>query len=121
MKHTNFRWEIQAMKRHEVAELKLAIKAHGGSYSWWDEENGFQDDEDHPIIAVNVTGMFPNPTDVEIRRVEIVNDTLMLVGEDKETGCSVDFTADDIFVGHIGYIIDLIPVTEAVDDVTIPQ
>lgn len=118
MKHTDFRSLVHDIKRKEQQELCRALEAHGGSYSWWNaEEEGFVEDE-HPIIAVNVNSMFPNPTDIEIRSVSVDNGHLIFVGEDKESGELVDFQAGDVFAGHLGYIIDLIPDSEWVDDVT---
>lgn len=121
MKHTDFRSLVQDIKRKEQQELCRALEAHGGSYSWWNtEEEGFVEDE-HPIIAVNVNGMFPNPTDIEIRSVSVDNGHLIFVGEDKESGELVDFQAWDVFAGHLGFIIDLIPDADEINDVTMPQ
>lgn len=119
MKHTDFRSLVHDIKRKEQQELCRALEAHGGSYSWWNSEEDCFVEDDHPIIAVNVNGMFSNPTDVEIRSVSIDNGHLIFVGEDKESGELVDFQAWDVFTGHLSYIIDLIPETELVDDVTI--
>lgn len=119
MKHTDFYARVQEIKRKEQQELCRALEAHGGSYSWWNtEEECFKEDEEHPIIAVNVNGIFPNPTDIEIRAVSVDNGFLSFVGEDKENGDLVDFQAWDVFAGHLGYVIDLIPNVNGIDDVT---
>lgn len=119
MKHTDFRSLVHDVKRKEQQELCRALEAHGGSYSWWNtEEECFKEDEEHPIIAVNVNGIFPNPTDIEIRAVSVDNGFLSFVGEDKENGDLVDFQAWDVFAGHLGFIIDLLPETDNVQDVT---
>lgn len=122
MKHTDFCSLVHDIKCKEQQELCRALEAHGGSYSWWNtEEECFVEDE-HPIIAVNVDSMFPNPIDVKIRSVSIDNGHLILIGEDKESGELVDFQAWDVFAGHLGYIIGLIPDSEWVNDVTtIPE
>ena len=121
MKHTDFRSLVHDIKRKEQQELCRALEAHGGSYSWWNtEKEGFVEDE-HPIIAVNVNSMFPNPTDVEIRSVSVNNGFLTFVGEDKESGELVDFQAGDVFAGHLGFIIDLIPDADEINDVTMQQ
>lgn len=122
MKHTDFYALVRDIKRKEQQELCRALEAHGGSYSWWNaEKECFKEDEEYPIIAVNVNGIFPNPTDVEIRSVSVDRGFLTFVGEDKENGDLVDFQAWDVFAGHLGYIIDLIPDVDGVDDVTSPQ
>lgn len=117
MKHTDFYSKVEEIKRQEQRELIEALKAHGGSYSWYNEETKEFADE-YPCIAVNVDGTFPNPTDVIIHSVSIYNNSLHFVGTDKDYGNSVDFEADDVFAGHLSYIIDLIPETNTVDDVT---
>lgn len=119
MKHTDWYEQIQTIKRQEQQELIAALRAHGGSYSWYNEETKEFADE-YPCIAVNVDGTFPNPTDVNIRSVSIdQREHLLFVGEDKEDSWYlVDFEADDVFAGHLSYIIDLIPATDSVNDVT---
>ena len=97
-----------------------ALEAHGGSYSWWNSNTGDWA-EDYPIIAVNVGGMCPNPTDVIVRSVSIVGGELCFDAEDKEYGYNVEFEADDVFAGHLGFIVDCIPATESVGDVTTQQ
>lgn len=120
MKHSDFRSLINEIKQKEYNELYKAIEAHGGSYSWWNEiDECFIEEVEHPIIAVNVNSMFPNPIDVEIRRVFIERGCLVIVGEDKEYGDLVHFLPGDVFAGHLSYVIDLIEQTETVDDVTI--
>ncbi len=118
MKHTDFRSLVHDIKRKEQQELCRALEAHGGNYSWWDtKEECFVEDE-HPIIAVNVNSMFPNPTDVEIRSVSVNNGFLTFVGEDKESGELVSFQPGDVFAGHLSHIIDLIPETKETGDVS---
>ena len=118
MKHTDFYCKVKEIKRQEQRELKEALKAHGGSYSWYNED--IQEFErEYPCVAVNLNGINPNPMDVDIRSISIdKHDDLCFKGEDKEWGNEVRFSADDIFAGHIAYIIELIPETDAVNDVT---
>lgn len=120
MKHTDFQSLVKEIKQKEYNELYKAIEAHGGHYSWWDEiSEDFIEGVEHPIVAVNVNSIFPNPTDVEIRSVSIKHNELVIVGEDKEFGDLVDFLPSDVFAGHLSYVIDLIESTELVDDVAI--
>lgn len=119
MKHTDFYSLVKNIKHKEQEELCKALEAHGGSYSWWDDSKScFMENVQYPIIAVNVDCTFPNPTDVEIKSISVKDGWLNFVGEDKNSGELVDFCADDIFAGQIEYIIDLIPDTDAVNDVT---
>ena len=118
MKHTDFYNKVKEIKRQEQRELKEALKAHGGRYSWYNEDYE-EFVEEYPCIAVNANTAFPNPTDIDIRAVSVDKDgKLWFEGEDKEWGNEVNFCADDVFAGHLGYIIDLIPETDAVNDVT---
>lgn len=112
MKHTDFFARTRAIKRQEYQELYLAIKAHGGLYEWNTE------DEDYPIIAVNVDCICPNPTDVCVTKVYInEDDELKLEGEDKEFGEKINFKWDDVFAGHLSSIIDYLPCTTEVSSV----
>ena len=121
MKHTDFYNKVEEIKRQEQRELIEALKAHGGSYSWYNED--IQEFEsEYPCVAVNLNAINPNPTDVDIRSISInKHDDLCFKGEDKEWGNEVRFCADDVFAGHIAYIIDLIPETDAVNDVTLKK
>lgn len=113
MKHTDFFARTRKIKRQEYHELYLAVKAHGGSYEW-----SMEDNEDYPIIAVNVNSIYPNPTDVCVTKVYIdQDDSLRLEGEDKEYGEKIIFEWDDVFAGHLSSIIDHIPCTAEVSSV----
>lgn len=118
MKHTDFYNIIQDIKHKEQQELKKALEAHGGSYSWWDEDKeGFIDGE-YPIIAANICGCLPGPIDLEVMKVYVENNYLTIIGQNKETGETIEIDPYDAFAGHISYVIELIPATESVDDVT---
>lgn len=111
MKHTDFYEKVKVIKQQEYTELQKAVEAHGGFYQW-DEDNA-------PIIAVSVDGCNPNPDDIEVTKVAVVNGYLELWGVDKEYRNPVDFTTNDVFAGHLSYIIDSIPITDKVSDVSI--
>lgn len=113
MKHTDFYKLTQEIKLQEQRELKAAIKSLGGSYEWDIDD----DDVERPIIAVNVDGTFPNPADVEIYKVQVVNDTLEIRGITKEGGDEVYFEPNDVFAGHLSYIIDYLPGDKSVSQV----
>ncbi|NDV63999.1 hypothetical protein [Bacteroides sp. 224] len=110
MKYTDFYAQIEEIKRKECNELYKAVEAHGGSYEWEDGE------EDYPIIAIYST--IPEPIDVNVEKVYIENGALNIVGEDKERGDKIQFQPDEVFVGHLSYIIGYIPETEQIDDVS---
>ena len=114
MKHTNFHSLVEKIKQQEYQELMLAVQAHDGRYKW-------NDDTERPIIAVNVDGNYPYPDDIEITEVSIVDGILVLKGEDKEFGNSVDFKPPDVFAGHLSFIIDYLPHTDVVTDVSVLQ
>lgn len=111
MKHTDFYKLTKEIKLQEQRELKAAIKSIGGCYEW----NIYDDETEHPIIAVNVGGVFSTPTDVEIYKVQIVNDVLEIRGMDKNVyRGEVKFEPNDVFAGHLSYIIDCLPGDEDV-------
>lgn len=118
MKHTDFYNKLEEIKRQEQRELKEALKAHGGSYSWCNEESGVLEDT-FPCIAVNLNAIDPTPTDIAVRSVYLNHvDYLCFEGEDNCCGDIIEFCSDDVFAGHIAYIIEMIPETDAVNDVT---
>lgn len=112
MKHTDFYKLTQEIKLQEQCELKAAIKSIGGRYEW----DIYDDNIQHPIIAVNVDGAYPNPTDVKICSAQIINGVLELKGVDKESGEGIEFEPNDVFAGHLSYIIDCLPGDEDVSD-----
>lgn len=112
MQYSNFHKMIDGIKKQEYAELKAAIEAHGGAYCW--EING---DNECPIIAVNLDGFAPNPEDVCISKVMVVDDRLVIEGVDKELGFFVKFDPNDVFAGHLSCIIDYLPATKNVTSV----
>lgn len=121
MKHTDFNSRLDDIKRQEVRELRKALKAHGGSYSWYDDVTG-EWQENYPIIPINHEGLYPNPMDINIRSVSI-NELghLEFVGEEKEYGNLMDFNERDIFTGYISHITSAIPDTNFVTDVSEQQ
>lgn len=112
MEHTDFHSLIGRIKQLEYKELFNAIQAHGGSYEW-DLESG----DGYPIIAVNVDSICPTPMDIVITKAYIENGHLHLEGEDNESGSPVDFSCEDVFAGHLSYILHYLPETELVHSV----
>ena len=96
MKHSDYQAKVNELKALEYEELKRSIEAHGGSYEW-DSENGGS----YPIIAINSNKSEPEPQDIEITKVAIVDGQLKISGVDNKYGEPVKFDADDIFAGHL--------------------
>lgn len=113
MKHSDYQTKINEIKALECEELKLAIEAHGGCYEWDGENIG-----SGPIIAINPDNSVPEPLDIEITKVAVVDDHLKISGVNKKDGEPVKFDTDDIFAGHLSFIIDYIPATDEVSDVS---
>ena len=122
MKHTNLYDKIKEISRQEIAELIAAVNAHGGKFQWsiGDDENGDEGIE-RPIIAINPDNCCPNPTDVEVISVHVNSGKLELTGVDKNDRNEISFTPEEVFVGHLSFIIDYIPETETVSDVSQKQ
>ena len=112
MKHTDFYSLVEKIKQQEYDELMAAVKAHGGCYKW-------DEDSEKPIIAVNVDSCCPNPTDIEVCSVSIIDGMLKIDGVDKTEGYPVEFQAGDVFAGHLSYIIDYLSEINDVDDVSV--
>ena len=109
----------RALRNHMVAELRLAIEAHGGSYSWYSEENE-EFIQDPPIVMCN-RDMGGGPADVKVCRVWIDGSGYMNIeAEENEFGDEVNITFDDIVAFHIAYIIEQIPITDKVNNVILP-
>lgn len=116
MKCTDMWHVLQDIKRREKDELVEAIKAHGGSYSWYDEDNEcwLNEDEQGPIVASYAPAWSDeHPKDIAIRSVSLDKNGMLLIdGEEVQWGTYHDIEWSDIFVGHISYITEAIPVLE---------
>lgn len=113
MKHTDLYDKIEKIRQQEIAELIEAVKAHGGTYNW-------DDDEEKPIVAINPDIPEPNPKDVLIESVRYDEDRgIILTGSEKVDGYSIDeILPYELFPGELSVIIDYIPRTEIVSDVS---
>lgn len=114
MKHTDFFEQARKIKEQERLELLDAIMAHGGEFNWGD-------DAEKPTIAASLDGIYHSPIDVEVERVVADNKTLKIYGSEKKYGDEVEFGPEEVFTGHLSYIIDYIPETEGIFDVTRKQ
>lgn len=115
MKHTNFNAKANEVKYQEQEELQRAVTAHGGIYEWNTEK-----DNSLPVIAINADTSYPKPQDVKVNKVAITNNHLEISGVAIEDNYPVKFTVDDVFAGHLSFVIDYIPETKEISDVSLP-
>lgn len=115
MKHTDFYDTFKSIRHHIIDEIKAAVKAHGGKYSW-------EDADEYPIVAANPDCAEPEPLDVCVESVCIDDyGDLEIVATSKQTGEDIFYlTINDVFVEHLGYILDYMKETPEVSDVSIP-
>lgn len=115
MKHTNYYDTFKSIKHHIIDEIKAAVKAHGGEYSW--KEMG-----ECPIVAANPDTCCPEPQDVCIWSIKLnSDDEITIEATGKEYGEDIDYLSlYDIFVEHLGFIIDYMDDAPGVSDVSIP-
>lgn len=105
MKGTDFYDVGKHIKQMEIAELKEALKAHGGSYTWRDSDNDSPDyeAEDMPIVMANLE--YGGPTDVCICKAWInEHGDVEIKAVDKEYDTDIDVNVDDIAVCHIHWM-----------------
>lgn len=111
MKGTDFYEVGKHIKQMEIAELKEALKAHGGSYTWYDTEQDENSDDyipvyevdDIPIVMVNHE--HSGPTDVYICKAWINKySDVEIEALEKEYATEIDVNIDDIAIGHTYYL-----------------
>lgn len=93
------------IKEMEIAELKEALKAHGGSYTWRDLDKDLPDDEEEDAPIVMANHEYAGPTDVCICKAWInEHGDVEIKALDKEYDTDIDVSIDDIAVCHIHYL-----------------
>ena len=122
MKCTDF-WEKQKeLKRLALHELGMAVDAHGGRYSWCDENGEIPQEVEVPCVCVFLDS---GPTDVNIKEVIHDEKGLWISGESVDDYCPIDVTIDDPYdicdAYSIQSITEKIPETEDVKAVEYPQ
>ncbi len=122
MKHTNFHSQLKEIRCNIIKELKAALQAHGGSYTWGKEDE-FGDveepnTEECPIVLANPRRC-ENPSDVYIAQISYGNNGFYIAAYTKEWLDEIDVEIDDIEIEHLEFIIDYIPETTEVSDVSI--
>ena len=120
MKHTDLYNEYKKLDAIEAKELVAAVKAHGDEYVFIHfDDGGDYDSEERdnaPIIAAS-TKYMNGYQDFYVSRVEVENEHYRLFGWPTE-GLSDEVELDSVAHGHLGYVIDCIPETEEVSDVS---
>lgn len=125
MKHTDFAKQYKFIDGWTEAELKAAIKAHGNEYVFIhtdedDDENISEEKTKAPIIAASTKWM-ESYEDFYVSRVSFDKyDNLIIFGFPKEGWADDEQELTSIAHGQLEYVIDLIPETDEVQDVTIP-
>ena len=101
-------WKIEnTLKAAAYEYLKNAIKAHGGSFSWVDENGDFREDITAPVVAAFLDC---GPTDMKIRSLAIEDDEITCMAEDNEYGQESELAISDIVsAGQIQFLIEAIP------------
>lgn len=115
MKHTDFYDTFMRIKQHIIDEIVAAVNAHGGEYSWGDTD-------ECPIVSACPDTCEPEPLDVCIWNIKLDADgTFSLKATGKEYGEDIDYLSIyDIFVEHLGFILDYMDDAPIVSDVSIP-
>ena len=114
MKHTDFYSQLEDIKKQEIQELTAAVKAHGGKVTF---QYDMEPDDNAPILIFNPEGT----VEVVVKTVTVEDDRLRVFGNDKND-CYTDeeeFFIEYALPGQLSFIIDAIPETDNVNDVTI--
>lgn len=117
MKHTNTYEKLRVIDEQDRRELLAAVKAHGGIYRWYDEDGEEIEGRNAPII-VGAWKHMESPEDYIITHVEAEGNYVRVYGYPKEGWSTTPDYMYWIDHGQIGYIIDEIPETEEVSDVS---
>ncbi len=122
MKHTDFYAQHKQLDSQAREELRVAVKAHGGEYIFIHQEDDEEWNEDEmndaPIILA-ATKHMENYEDFYVSRVVVEDGKYLTIYGFPKEGWWGDDMITDIFFGQIECIIDAIPETEEIKDVTI--
>lgn len=126
MKHTDFYNQYKDLDARTQNELKAAVKAHGSEYIFihteTDDDDGHisEDRNNAPIISASTKWM-ESYEDFYVTRVEIDDfDCVVIYGFPKDGWSDDEQELTSIAHGQLEYVIDEIPETDEVKDVTIP-
>jgi hypothetical protein len=100
------------VQKVEIEDLINAVKSYGGRVTFADEEEAGADVSERACVMVNAKNI--GPVDVYINSVELdEKEKLHIVGEYKEDFEEYDINVEEIAVGHIGFITEMIPLKPA--------
>lgn len=116
-------WSIMRMLHaHMGKELKAALAAHGGEFSWYSEDEEGCDEryaDNVPIVMCN--HKYVGSVNVKIRKACINSyGYVRVTAATDDYDDVIDIELSDIVANHIQFIIESIPVTDAVSDVSVP-
>lgn len=112
-------WEIaKKLHNHIKEELKAAIIAHGGEFSWYSEEDEEYADN-APVVACY--GRYAGAVEVKIRRVYLYESKCIgIEAATNDFDDEITIELEDIIASNIQFIIESIPATDTVSDVSVP-
>lgn len=114
MEHSNFYAMCDKIRKQEARELHSALNAHGGEFTWIDDDNDEEQLYNPPIIMANLNS---GPTDIVIHKAWLDDDCIELLGFDNELDEQIEFELEDIAPGHLAYLIGHMPITDKVKSV----
>ena len=118
MKHTNYYRKQEELEALALKELIAAVKVHGGSFSFFDEDGNEVADGAPIIVACSKHGEISE--EHFVTRVEVDSyDNLYVYGYPKEYW-SKEYELYFLELGSMEIINDYIPETESVKDVSLP-
>lgn len=126
MKHSNFYKKYKDVEAQEYRELATAIGAYGGEYVFFncdaaDSEDKWRELEDHDEIPIVYGGYswMDRSESYYVTRVKLTESGIKIYGFRDEVGSPMDEDVIDIVeYGYIEYILDAIPETDKVHDVS---
>lgn len=118
MKHTDLYYKYKELEAIEREELKQAVLAHGGEFRFKTTDWETSPDVQPPVVIAGGKH-WESYCDCVITRVAVIDGCLEIYGYDKEYGDQEMLL--EVETGHLGYIIDEIPETEEVDDVSLSE
>ncbi len=116
IQHSDIKCMCDRVRAIELNELKKSLNAHGGKFEWNDDS--FDRGLFAPIVITD--SKYTGPIEVMIEKIELDKDNNYVVNAiDAELCTAVNVKMDDIVTGYIHKIIDKIPATNEVKDVSI--
>lgn len=122
MKHLDLWNAYKELDNFEKEQLRAAVMAHGGKYVFLDVEKDYEEaGEEEPSMPCIMAGKKYSDAYEDYYVTQVVvedGEHLILYGYPKEGYRSDEYVIDDVAHGGYGWIIDEIPETETVKDVS---